>query len=548
MEIIVKYHGDILHTAAQLGASAELLSSDYAILTLPEESLSALYGYPEIEDLELPRRLYFENSVFLAASCIPEVQRDDGLGLKGSGVIIGVVDSGIDYTHPDFRNEDGSTRIVALWDQTLEGSPPDGFAEGSEFEKETINQALESNATFRMVPSRDYNGHGTAVAGIAAGNGRASGGMNMGTAPLADLLIVKVGRKGSDSFARTTEIMRGVRYCISKARRLGQPLVLNLSFGMNDGAHNGSSLFEEYLDEVSNEWKTVIVVPTGNEGAAGHHFSGTVQKNGITDIGFFTGAGIERFYLSLWKNFVDQFSVELLFPNGRSTGLIGIDNQTQVIRTGNVRLTVLYSQPTRYSVGQEIFLSAEAEENTIAAGTWILRIHPENIVDGIVNVWLPTLEEVGLRTAFAQPTEETTMTIPSTARKVIRVAGYNDRLGSIAPFSGQGSKQNCLLVPDIAAPAVKLPAPRPGGGYDSFTGTSFASPIVAGASALMMEWGIVCGNAPYFYGERVRAYLRLGALRGAGPYPDAAFGYGKLCLRRSFDYMIRYAQGGTMTR
>ena len=334
MEIIVKFNGDIFSAAASVGAQAELLSQDYAILELPAENLPLLQPLTEIEDIELPKQFYLATSFQLTSSCIRPVQNE--LGLTGRGVIVAVIDSGIDYTHPDFRNEDGSSRILYLWDQTIAGNPPRGFREGTEYTQSELNAALSQPDPYTVVPSRDWNGHGTAVAGIAAGNGRASSGRNTGTAPEASLLVVKVGRGGADSFALTTELMRAVKYTVDKARELKLPAAVNLSFGMNNGSHKGNSLFEQFLTDMADEWKLSIVVPTGNEGSAGHHYSGTVEAFTPKEIGFFTAPGLERFYLSLWKNFTDSFGVELIFPDGFSSGVVNLESPQKTVRRGNL--------------------------------------------------------------------------------------------------------------------------------------------------------------------------------------------------------------------
>ena len=275
------------------------MSAHYAIVEIDEARLPELYEFTEVEDIEVSKRLYIEITFQITSSCISSVQQSNGYDLRGRGTIAAVIDSGIDYTHIDFRNADGSTRILSLWDQTIEGTPPDGFFEGTEYTKEEIDAALLNPEPLSVVPSRDYIGHGTAVAGIIAGNGNASGGQNVGAAPLCDLIVVKVGRRSDDFFALSTDIMRGVRYVIDKARFFGKPAAINLSFGMNNGAHDGRSLFEEYLTDMSEEWKLSIVAPTGNEGASGHHFSGRVLQGNVLDIPFFTASGIERFYLTL---------------------------------------------------------------------------------------------------------------------------------------------------------------------------------------------------------------------------------------------------------
>lgn len=546
VEIIAKFHGNLTEISNQLDAEVEILYQDYAIITIDKEKIPQLYSYPQIEHLELPKILYFESSFNLISSCIKSVQSGTRYNLSGKGVIVAIIDSGIDYTHKDFQNPDSTSRILYLWDQTADGTPPAGFFSGAEFDNSQINEALKSASPLDIVPSVDENGHGTAVAGIAAGNGLESSGVNAGVATEADLIIVKVGTKGFTSFARTTEIMRALKYVIEKAVILNKPISINMSFGMNDGSHTGDSLFETYITEISYNWKTVISVPTGNEGTSGHHYHGQLVSNQVEEIQFFTVDGLNYFYITLWKNFSDAMSFEIIFPNGSSSGVIGIENQVRTIRQENFVLTVIYGQPSHYSSSQEVFFNFKAVNGrTIPAGIWKLRINSGAIVDGNFEMWLPTIEEVTADTFFSNPSIYGTITIPSTANKVISVAGYNDRIGNIAEFSGKGSQNNALPNPDIAAPAVIILTTKSGGGYDSFTGTSFAAPFVTGSAALMMQWGIVNGNDPFLYGEKVKAFLRLGATRQRGvTYPNPSFGYGSLCLESTMDYLTRYSLGG----
>ena len=543
-EVIAKFHGDVASVARDLQAEVEILSQGYAIFTIDKNKISNLYFYPQIEHLELPKSLYIASPVNLASSCIPPVQSPVGYNLSGAGVIVAIIDAGIDYTHPDFRNEDGTSRILYLWDQTGEGTPPAGFTAGAEYTQEQLNAALRAPNPLAVINCKDPTGHGTAVAGIAAGNGRGSDGQNIGVATEASLIVVKVGIKGYQAFTRTTELMRAVRYIIDIARNLNMPVVINMSFGMNNGSHRGDSLFETYLTAMSDEWKTSFVIPTGNEGAAGHHYHGQIATNQVEKIDFFTAPGIEEFYISFWKNFADSLSAEIIFPTGESSGIIRINNQVKNIRMGNLVLTIIYGQPSHYAISQEIFFLVRATDSTVKAGLWKLRIIAGRIVDGDFKMWLPTLEQVTDETYFSNPTSEDTMTIPSTAYKMIRVAGYNDRVGNVAEFSGKGNANMALPNPDIAAPAVNILTTRVGGGYDAFTGTSMAAPFVTGSVALMMQWGIVNNNDPFLYGERVRAFLRLGASRLANlSYPNPTSGYGALCLRETMAFLEQYKWG-----
>lgn len=546
VELIVKYHGDLPSIAESLGAEAELLFQGYAIVTIDRDKIPQLYSYPQIENIELPKRLSFEQSAALVTTCAKNVQSSPLWDLRGQGVIVAVIDSGLDYQHPDFRNEDGTSRVRYIWDQTAtSGHPPKGFFSGAEYDKTEIDAALSSPDPRKRVPFGDSNGHGTAVTGIAAGNGRAKQGSVLGMAPEADIISVKLGTRGYESFARTTELMRAIKYVIEKARFLEEPVAINISVGMNNGSHRGDSLFESFIDASAAEWKNVISIPTGNEGGAAHHFEGTIDSKETKEIEFFTAGGITSFFVTLWKNFADTFSVELILPNGRSSGLLNMDNQVKIFKDDNLQVKIMYGQPNHYSLSQQINFDIEALEGTIAPGLWKIRLQADEIVDGHFDAWLPTLEAVSNRTFFASPSSLNTLTIPSTARKVITVAGYNDRTDSVLDFSGKGPASKPFQNPDVAAPANNIQAPKTGGGYDTFTGTSFAAPFVCGAATLMMQWGIVRKNDPFLYGERVKAFLRLGAKRSPNrEYPNESWGYGTLCLESTMEFLKKYKLGG----
>lgn len=527
-DIIVKYTGNIQRLEDEEVRITEL-SNEYAIINLPESRIDELSSQVEIEYIEKPKRLYFSVNQGKAVSCVSALQTAQ-YDLFGQGIIVAVLDSGVDYAHPDFRNEDGTTRILALWDQTALGTPPEGYRIGAEFTREQINEALAASSAqerYRIVPSRDLTGHGTGVLGIAAGNGRASGGQYRGMASRSDLLVVKLGLPRPGSFPRTTELMQAVDYAIKKAIQFGKPIAINLSFGTVYGGHDGTSLLETYLNDMSNIWKTTILAGTGNEGSAAGHTSGLLETGKMQEVEVGIAPGEASFNIQLWKSYVDEMDLFLFHPSGESIGPLRETLGPQRYRMGDTELLMFYGKPSPYSASQEIFLDFLPVRDFVDSGVWRVRLVPGRIVDGRYHMWLPSEGAVNIGTRFYRPSPDVTLTIPSSATKLISVGAYDSRLMIYAPFSGRGyTRGNHFVKPDLAAPGVDIMTTAPGGGYRPMTGTSFAVPFVTGAAAMLMQWGIIDGNDPFLYGEKVKAYLRRGAkpLPAFGRYPNEEIG------------------------
>ena len=553
-EVIVKFSGTAEELSDVLQANfpedyARIrlinLSNEYAILVLPEAIVEKVAALPEIEYMEKPKRLFFAVNNGKRASCISALQTgeasvSDRNRLLGNGVIVAVVDSGIDYSHPDFRNADGTTRILDLWDQTVSvGKPPEGFSLGTEFSREIINLALEQpteQMRYEICPSRDYSGHGTHVAGIAAGNGRASEGRYRGVAFESELLVVKLGVQKEEGFPRTTELMQAVDYCIRKAQSYGRPIALNLSFGNNYGAHSGTSLIETFLDDMADRWKTSIAIGSGNEGAAAVHTSGRIVDGRTEEVELSVSEFETGLNLQIWKSYVDEISVSIVHPNGTVIGPIRKVQGTQRFAIQNTQILLYYGEPSPYRQYQEIYFDFIPKENYIDSGIWKIRLLPQRIVRGNYDMWLPSGGVLNAGTGFLFPTEETTLTIPSTASKVITVAAYDALYNQLASFSGRGyTRETNQIKPDIAAPGVEITSCAPGGGYVTRSGTSMATPFVTGGAALLMEWGIVNGNDAYLYGEKMKAYFIRGArhLPVLSEYPNPQLGWGVLCVAAS---------------
>ncbi len=542
-DLIVKYSGSLDEIRA-LGAQVVELQNEYAIVTIQESLIGRLAEFPQVEFIEKPKRLFFADDINgeKNASCIPPVQRAP-YNLSGRGVLVAVIDSGIDYANPVFRNADGSTRILSLWDQTLSQNPPEGYVIGTEYTGEQINEALRQptiQEQRQLVPSQDISGHGTAVAGVAAGDStkyKETAGINApayrGVAYDSELIVVKLGLPKLDGFPRTTELMQAIDYVVRKALEYDQPVAINISFGNTYGAHDGNSLLEQFIQDIANRWKSVICVGTGNEGNTSGHVSGRLVDSEEARIELAVQENQPGFNVQIWKAYYDVVEISLRAPSGVIVGPFQERLGPQRFRVGETELLLYYGEPSPYTIDQEIFIDFLPRTDYINSGIWTIILTPRQIVSGDYAMWLPSANVLNEGTAFLFPSVEGTLTIPSTAFRTIGVGAYNSATDTYADFSGRG--RGARIKPDLVAPGVNITAPIRDGGFREFSGTSFATPFVTGAAALLMQWGIVENNDPYLYGEKVKAYFQRGARQifGFSEYPNQEIGYGALCVEDS---------------
>ena len=529
-DLIVRYSGT-LDEIRELGAGVVELQNEYAIITIREELIDRLTEFPQIEFVEKPKRLFFAVENEKRVSCIPPVQRPP-LNLTGRGVLVGVIDSGIDYANPVFRNADGTTRIRNLWDQSLSENPPAGYLIGTEYNSEQINEALRQptiEQRRQIVPSQDTSGHGTAVAGVAAGNSQEY----RGVAYESDLIVVKLGLPRLNGFPRTTELMQAIDYVIRKALEYGQPIAINLSFGNTYGAHDGNSLLEQFIQDAANRWKNVICIGTGNEGNTAGHVSGILTENEQVEIELAVQENETGLNVQIWKAYYDLVDILLEAPSGVRVGPIQEILGSQRFRIGETEILLYYGEPSPYTIDQEIYIDFLPRTDYITSGIWRIVLVPREIISGNYALWLPSESVLNEGTEFLSPSVQGTLTIPSTAFRTIGVGAYNSATMTYADFSGRGA--GARIKPDLVAPGVNVRAPIPGGGFGEFSGTSFATPFVTGSAALLMQWGIVEGNDPFLYGEKVKAYFQRGArqILGFEEYPNQVVGYGALCVEES---------------
>ena len=464
--------------------------------------------------------------------------------LRGRGVAIGFVDTGIDYTNALFKNANNTSRIVGLWDQTIEGNPPSGFSYGTAYTTAQLNEALNSPDPYAVVPSRDENGHGTFLAGIAAGNDQTTTTDFTGGAPDAAIIMVKLRpasnivrqdffiNEGEPAY-QNNDIIAGVNYLFQTAVQLQLPLVICLGVGTNYGAHNGTDILEEYLASISSAPNIITICAVGNEGSSGHHYRGSVIEGGSSSLEINVGENETGFDVFTWVAAPDKITVSVRSPLGQSTTKIPILQDTVQEFQFNLERTVLrvtYLYPDPSTGGERIGLSFEAP----TPGLWTISVYGEIIIDGTYNMWLPRRGFINDATRFLQPNPDITVQIPSTPLYVIGV-GEDDYIDdSVYIASGRGPTTQNFIKPDFLAPGVNVEGPSIDGGFTTYIGTSTAAAITASAAALLLEWAVVEGNLRSMNTRIARGILIRGARRKTGvSYPNNIEGYGRLDLQAS---------------
>ena len=535
------------------------LSIYYSRAVLPPLEVSSyfyryiprLYG---LMDLFVPEAL---NRNFdpqpLIRSGISFVQKEP-LNLTGRNVVLGFADTGIDYRNPVFRREDGSTRILAIWDQSVQtGTPPDGLIYGSEYTREQINEALRLDNPLELVPVTDDIGHGTAMASAAAGSALNGGIDFLGAAPDADIVVVKL--KQAKQFLRdyymtppgvpaygTNDIMLAVKYLSSFCIPFQRPAVICLGVGSSFGGHTGNSALSQYISTVGTQINQVVVVAGGNEGNSAHHFSGHIDGTGSVNVEIRVSEGTKGFLLEAWGSVPDFFSISVRSPGGEVippvSGRLGQSLEyTFVYEKTRIRLDY---QPVEAETGKEV---AVLRFENPTQGIWtVIVIREGGNGSGNFNMWLPIRQFINGTAEFLQPNPETTLTSPSFAQPPMAVTAYNSRNNSFYYNSGQGFGADGEIKPDLSAPGVDISVAtgtiQGRTVVGTGTGTSLAAALTAGAAAQFMQWAVVEDNSPYAGGISTRNYFLRGAARDAAyTYPSRQWGMGRLDMEGVFNWI-----------
>lgn len=574
-EIIVRYTGNLENIKANYNVYVRELLFNYAIIVTDKATIELISQEPQIVYVEKPKSLYFQLERAKSAACASNVrvgqpgaygyknisrninesisentsgnigsgQTGHGIGdiadngiqyLSGKGVITAIIDTGIDIYSSEFRNADGSTRILDIYDQTLQreysAADIDAFIgkDRNVYTGRDISQ--EEN---EEIPAFDNIQHGTNVAVIACGKS--------GVAYESDIIVVKMGYSYNNQFPRTTSLMDAIDYIIRKAMEYNRPVAINISYGMNYGDHNGNTLLESYINAAASGYKCSICIGSGNEADKAVHYGGTI-KNAQTDtVEIAVGEYQSSIDIQIWKYYWDDIRVTLISPDGTERVIV-THGKISRYTLGGTNVISLSGEPSPYNLYQEIYINLQLQGSYITSGIWKIQLYGENVRQGTYNIWLPASVSLNRATGVIRPVAYDTITIPATAGGCISVGAYNSYTGAYAAFSGRGSALTDVLTagikPDILAPGVDISIrrdTRQGVVYTSVTGTSYATPFVTGAAALLMQWGIVIGNDRFMYGEKLKAYLRSGArqLDGVTHTPNPVTGYGALCVEDS---------------
>lgn len=500
------------------------------------------YGLTQLEGMG-GRQDY--NSIALLESGILATQQSP-LGLTGKAVTIGFVDTGIQYENEVFRDSSGRSRITAIWDQTIQtGTPPEGFAYGSEYTNEMLQRAIESENPREIVPSTDELGHGTAAASVAAGSRLEGDGRFIGAAPECNIVMVKL--KEIKPYLREyylipeevpcyseTDIMQAIQYLQSYAQSLYRPLVLCLGVGTNLGDHTGSSPLARYMTALSYQKSRAFVIGGGNEGNARRHFRGEIRDSQTPrDVELRVGEGEKGFLMDFWGKQPYLFSASIRSPGGEMVQRINPrirGPQTYTFIFERTRLTVDYilAEP---SSGSEM-IRFRFENPT--AGIWTVRIQGEGSVNnGVFDLWLPITQFLSDETYFLEPDPWITLTDPAYTRRATSVTSYHDENDSLYVNAGRGFSRDEQIKPDIAAPGVNVSTI-----LGTRSGSGIAAAITAGGVAQMLQWAVVEQNDILMDSESIRNYLIRGARRdNKEEYPNREYGYGLLNIEGVFRFL-----------
>ncbi len=476
---------------------------------------------------------------------IARLDRLPYLDLSGRNVIVGFIDTGIDYAHPVFRNPDGTSRIAAIWDQTVEdGVAPDGFAYGAEYTQEQISQALLSADPGAVVPERDENGHGTFAAGVAAGN-RDRDSAFSGVAPFADIVMVKL--KPAKAYLKAlykipedatcfqeTDIAWGIQYLLAKSVSMRKPLVICMTLGTNSGGHAGRGILDSMLNTAAERYRMCVVTSTGNESSYGLHYRSEGTGSEYEEVELRIGERERGFTMELWADSLNQYSVSVVSPTGELIRRIP-DRRNHAQQMNflfeDTRICVNYFMSEGRS-GNQLILMRVMDPT---AGIWRFQVYEDRSFGGGFDIWLPVHNFLTQDTYFLRADPYVTIADPGNAAEPITVASYRIEDNSVSLHSGRGFTRTGERKPDVAAPGISIYGPLAGGGFGTESGGGIAAALTAGGCALFLEWAVVDGRQPQIRTQEIKRLIKGGAEREGLLTASRELGYGLVDFYGAFE-------------
>ncbi len=546
IDLIIEYNGNIKILERFPQGTVHIMNDIYAIIYEPKGTLKGGIIFRDGYTL-LPSCYGLTSQGNFDATGITRLRRLPNFNLRGEGVLIGIIDTGIEYTNPVFLNKNGTTKIAAIWDQTIErdGSPlPYGF--GAQYSTEEINSALKSTNPLEVVPSTDLNGHGTMLAGIAAGSEIPESEFS-GVAPDSELIIVKLKQAKQsirDIFIipdnvecfQENDIMWGVQYCVDKARELNRPLAICIGLGSSQGSHDGRGALSSFISVVSNYSGVVTSVAAGNEGDSNRHFyDEIVSAIGSSTVQLNVGEGEKGFSMELWGTAPNSYSIDIMSPSNEY-----IPRIPESIRV-NREISFIF-EDTTISVDYQMVESSTGDQLILlrfhnpSPGVWNFKVYTRGDLRGSFHIWLPSDDFITRDTYFLQADPYTTITSPGNSPLPITCTAYNTKTGTLYRKAGKGYTRTNEIKPDIAAPGVDVLGPTLQKGFTNFSGTSVAAAYTSGVNAMILEWAIVKGFYPGMDAVGIKKFIVRGAQRNPQIlYPNRDWGYGILDVYNVFN-------------
>ena len=545
-DLIIEYNGDESVFEQFPDSTVQIINVQYAFVHVPVSFITQDIIY-RLGYSVMPTCFGTISESSLEASGVNQLRNIPIFNLRGRGVLIGIIDTGVDYTNPVFQYADNTTRIISIWDQTIvSDNPPEGMVYGTEYTNEQINEALQSDDPLSIVPSTDDVGHGTMVAGIAGGNDAPDSDF-FGVAPDVEFVVVKL--KQAKHYLRDffyiprdavcfqeTDIFRGVEYLYEKAISLNRPMIICIAVGSSQGAHDGMGTLSTYLSVIAGLPGMGVIVAAGNEGNGRRHYSGIINTvTGYDTVELNVGENEAGFTMELWGSSPDIYSIDILSPSGEYIPRISAGRDEHRVITFIFEATIIYVdyQMVESQSGEQLIL---VRFENPSVGIWRFNVYERDGLNRGFNIWLPMEKFISENTYFIRSSAYTTILTLGNAIIPLTVTAYNDGDDSLYLNSSRGFTRTERVKPEVAAPGVDVIGPTLDGRFLPFTGTSVSAAHTAGIAALIFEWGIVREHLPAMSTIEMKNLIIRGARRDVDiEYPNRDWGYGILNIFNVFD-------------